>query len=181
MHGTNANSDSNWLQWLKLELEIREFEVWVPDLPNAEYPSLIEWTDYILDNCPFEINPDTTLIGHSSGAVAVLVLAQDFKNKIHQIISVGVYKDLEYLQRVVNFHANDRFFDIPFNFEKLKLNCDDIVFIHSDDDPYCPLSHAEYLADKTGGKLVVIPGQGHFNLDNSTSFREFPALLEQLS
>ena len=181
LHGTMADSNSNWLQWLKVELERRGFKVWVPDLPNTDYPSLIEWTDYTLDNCPFEINEQTTLIGHSSGAVAVLVLAQDFTHKIHQIISVGVYKDLDYLHEVVNFHANDRFFDIPFNFEKLKQNCDNIVFIHSDDDPYCPLSHAEFLADKTGGKLVVIPGQGHFNLDRSPEYNKFPALLDQLS
>lgn len=181
LHGTMADSNSNWLQWLKSELEAKQFEVWVPDLPNADYPSLIEWTDFILDNCPFEIDEQTTLIGHSSGSVAVLVLAQGFTRKIHQIISVGVYKDLEYLQEVVKFHANDRFFDIPFNFEKLKQNCDNIVFIHSDDDPYCPLNHAEYLSKKTGGKLVVIPGQGHFNKDKSPDYFKFPALLDQLS
>lgn len=181
LHGTMADSKSNWLQWLKSELENRGFKVWVPDLPNAELPSLVEWADYILDNCPFEINEETTLVGHSSGAVAVVVLAQDFTHKIHQIISVGVYKDLEYLHEVVKFHANDRFFDIPFNFEKIKQNCDNIVFIHSDDDPYCPLSHAEYMANKTAGKLVVIPGQGHFNLDKSPDYKKFPALLDQLS
>jgi len=181
LHGTMADSNSNWLQWLKSELESRGFQVWVPDLPNAAYPSLIEWTDYILDNCPFDIDSNTTLIGHSSGAVAVLILSQDFAHKIHQIISVGVYKDLEYLHEVAKFHANDRFFDIPFNFEKIKQNCDNIVFIHSDDDPYCPLTHAEYLADKTGGKLVVMPGQGHFNLNKSEKYNEFPALLERLS
>lgn len=181
LHGTQSSSSGGWLQWLKAQLEQREFVVWVPDLPNADYPSLVEWTDYILDNCPFEINQNTTLIGHSSGAVAVLVLAQDFTHKINQIISVGVYKDLEYLHDVVNFHANDRIFDIPFNFDKIKQNCNNIVFIHSDDDPYCPLSHAEFLSKKTLGKLVVMPGQGHFNLDKSPEYNKFPALLDQLS
>jgi len=181
LHGTKGSSRSGWLQWLKMQLEQRGVVVWVPDLPNADYPSLIEWTDYILDNCSFEINEQTTLIGHSSGAVAVLVLAQDSARKIHQIISVGVYKDLEYLHKVVDFHANDRFFDIPFNFENIKQNCDNIVFVHSDDDPYCPLSHAEYLSEKTDGELVVIPGQGHFNKEKSPDYFKFPALLDLLS
>ena len=178
LHGTLANSSSNWLQWLKAELEQKGFKVWVPDLPNTELPSLIEWTDYIIGNCPFDIDSNTTLIGHSSGAVAVLILAQSLTHKIKQIISVGVYKDLDYLHEVVKFHANDRFFDIPFNFEKMKQNCDNIVFIHSDDDPYCPLTHAEYLAGKTGGKLIVIPRQGHFNMEKSPDYNKFPALLE---
>ena len=181
LHGTESDSSRNWFQWLKSELEARGVKVWTPDLPGSDEPSLKEWTDYIFSECPFSIDEDTALIGHSSGAVAVLLLAQLHDKKVGQVVSIGSYKDLEYLHEVVGFHANDRFFDIDFNFEKIKNNASSITFIHSDDDPYCPLENAEYLADKTNGKLIMISGHGHFNIDNSPNYSKFPFLLELLT
>lgn len=54
------------------------------------------------------------------------------------------------------------------------------MFIHSDNDPYCPLEHAEYLAKSAGGKLIIKKGQGHFNLEKGKQHRQFPLLLELL-
>ncbi len=180
MHGTQSDSSGNWFQWLKNSLEERGYAVWVPDLPSSDMPSLREWTNYIFENTPFEINAETVLIGHSSGAVAVLVVAQLSKG-VDKTISVGAYKDLVYLHEELDFHANDRFFDIDFDFEKIKQNSNERLFIHSDDDPYCPLSHAEYLAEKTDGEPVVIPNSGHFNLEKSEKFKEFPQILSYIN
>ncbi len=176
LHGTEGDSNSNWLPWLNDELTGRGVRVWAPDLPRPEYPSLNEWSDYVIENCPFEIDEDTALIGHSAGAVAVLVVAQKLDTVIERVISVSVFKSMDHL----DFPANDRIFDVDFDFAKMKQNCDNFLFVHSNDDPYCPLEHAEYLASMTNGKLKVIPGQGHFNLENSKNFKEFPELLKFL-
>lgn len=40
LHGTLGSPDSNWFQWLKNELEQRGLTVWLPQLPQAEQPSL---------------------------------------------------------------------------------------------------------------------------------------------
>ncbi len=179
LHGTAGSSNSNWLQWLKTELTARGYDVWVPDLPSAEYPSLREWTTYITANCPFDVNEDTLLVGHSAGAVAVLILAQVYK-KVGKIISVAAFKDLNYLHEKLDWHANDRFFDVPFNFIVIKKSCQDIVYIHSDDDPYCPLGHAQYFAGQTNGALRIIPNQGHFNTEKGPQFRQLPLLLNYI-
>jgi predicted alpha/beta hydrolase family esterase len=176
LHGTLGDSKGNWFQWLKAHLEQKGVKVWAPDLPNPESPSLNEWSEFVITNCPFGINQDTALIGHSAGAVAVLTVAQKLDKKIERVVSVSVFKDNDFLK----WEPNNRLFDAGFNFKKMKENCANFLFVHSDDDPYCPLEHAEYLAQNTGGKLEVIPGQGHFNLEKSSSYKEFPKLLEYL-
>ena len=176
LHGTEGTSQSGWLQWLKAELEEQGVSVWVPDLPRADYPSLREWTDYVMEKCPFVIDKQTTLIGHSAGAVAVLIIAQKLHTVINKIVSVAAFKSFDHM----DFPANDRIFDVEFDFEKIKQNCKKIVFINSDNDPYCPLEHAEYLSHKTNGKLVIIPGQKHFNKEASPKYTEFPEILNYL-
>jgi predicted alpha/beta hydrolase family esterase len=39
------------------------------------------------------------------------------------------------------------------------------------------LEDAKYLAEKLDGRLVIEPGQGHFNLETGTQYRRFPLLL----
>lgn len=41
-----CSPEGNWFQWLKKELE-KGMEVWLPQLPHAEQPSLREWTRYL--------------------------------------------------------------------------------------------------------------------------------------
>ena len=66
----------------------------------------------------------------------------------------------------------------PFDFEKIRTKADKFIFIHSDNDPYVPLKHAQYLAEQVGGKLIVESGQGHFNTELSGEYKAFPKLLE---
>ena len=181
LHGTDGSSQSSWLQWLRAQLEEGGMTVWVPDLPNADYPSLQEWAEYVFEKSPFEIDDNTLIVGHSAGAVAALIIAQLLKSRVGQVISVASFKDLSYLHEKLNWHANDRFFDVEFDFEKIKDNCDDIVFIHSDDDPYCPLDQAEFLAAETDGRLIIIPDSGHFNTEKSERFKEFPEIMNHIS
>jgi predicted alpha/beta hydrolase family esterase len=176
LHGTEGSSQSSWLPWLKAHLEEQGVEVWVPDLPKPEYPSLQEWSDFVINDCPFVIDDSTALIGHSAGAVAVLIVAQKLTVEVERIVSVAAFKSMDHL----DFPANDRIFDVEFDFEKIKQNCKNILFVHSDNDPYCPLDHAEYLAEKTAGKLEIIPGQEHFNLEASPKYSRFPEVLSCL-
>jgi len=173
LHGTEGSPEGNWFEWLKDELESHGYQVWLPSLPRPMQPSLNEWTKYVINECPFSIDEDTTLIGHSSGAITVLVVAQRLKTRVKKVISVGVFKD-----NSLKWDANNRLFDVKFDFAKMKQNCTNYLFIHSDDDPYCPLDHPKFFAKKLDAKLEILPGQGHFNLEKSSSYKEFPRLLE---
>lgn len=201
LHGTQGSPEGNWFRWLETELLGRGFEVWLPTLPFAEQPSARQWLDYVHQNCPFELDGDTVLIGHSSGGVLALLLAQENKMKLNAVVAVSVFHD-----NSLKWSANDHLFDVPFDWEKIpegvqnrqpgqsdeaairqgeaSVNTWDdkpnILCIHSDDDPYVPLEQARYVAENIRAELLVVPGQGHFNLEKSDAYCDFPALLNIL-
>lgn len=176
LHGTQGSPGGNWFRWLERELTKKGHKVWLPQLPHAEQPSLREWIDYVHAECPFSLDEKTTIIGHSSGAILALLLAQESKTKLEAVVCVSVFYD-----NSLKWSANDRLFDVDFDWEKIRGQVKHhITCIHSDDDPYVPVSQAKFVADAVNARLVMLPGQGHFNLEKSESYTEFPEILEYL-
>lgn len=175
LHGTLGSPDGNWFKWLKSELEQKGFAVWLPQLPNAEQPSLRKWQRFIKEQCPFPINEETLIVGHSSGAILALVLAENNMEKIGSIVDVSVFHD-----NSLNWQPNSQLFDVQFDWTAIQQGVKELLFIHSDNDPYVPLNQAQFVATNTGAEIVVIPGEGHFNLERSEEYKQFPKLLEIL-
>lgn len=173
LHGTMGSPKGNWFEWLKGQLEAKGLQVWLPELPHANQPSLREWADFVHSNCPFTLNEDTLVVGHSSGAILALILAQENDAPIGQVIAVSVFHD-----NALNWDANSRLFDVPFRWSAIHAHAQKLLFVHSDDDPYVPLAQAQFVANNCQAELIMIPGQGHFNLEKSEGFKEFPKLLE---
>ena len=66
-----------------------------------------------------------------------------------------------------------------FDWQKLRKMSQQYILVHSDDDPYVPLSHGKFLAEKLSGKLVVLKGQKHFSTSTAgLKYKKFPFLLE---
>ena len=174
LHGTGNNSQGNWFPWLKSELEREGWKVWVPDLPDSAKPNSKKYNDFILANKDWQFNEESVLIGHSSGAVVILSLLQHLPDdaKVDTCILVSSFKDALGLEKL------EGLFEEPFDFEKIKQKAKKFIFIHSDNDPYCPLEHPRYLSEQLGGELLIIEGQGHFNLEASPDYKQFPKLLE---
>lgn len=85
---------------------------------------------------------------------------------------MGAFKD------DLGWEALTELFLKPFDFQKIKTKAKKFIFIHSDDDPYCPLDHAEYLSKQVKGELIVLPGQKHFSISTvGKKYKEFPFLL----
>ena len=175
LHGLDGHSQGNWFPWLKKKLEKKGWKVWVPDLPHPDRPNMKDNNQYIL-NSNWEFNKDSIIIGHSAGAVAILGLLQTLskETKFDTCILVGSFKGN------LGMEALKDLFNIPLDFEKIKNQAKNFIFIHSDNDPYCPLEHAKYLSEKLKGKLIVKKGQGHFNTGYSKKYKKFPFLLKLL-
>lgn len=182
LHGTGGSSQSNWFPWLKTELEKQGYKVWCPDLPNADFPDSQVYNKFLLSNPDFQITNDTILIGHSSGAVAILGLLQALPDDVtvKESFLVGAFSHV--LPEEDDWKMLQGLFTTPFDFDKIKQRSKGSHFIHSDDDPYCPLEQAEYLCDKVEGELIVLPGQKHFSTGTAGErYREFPYLLRLIS
>lgn len=175
LHGTLGSPDGNWFQWIKKEFEGRGMNVWLPQLPQAEQPSLRKWQRFVKEECPFPINEQTLIVGHSSGAILALVLAENNIEKIGAIVDVSVFHD-----NSLQWQPNNQLFDVKFDWTAIKEGVNELLFIHSDNDPYVPLNQAQYVATNTGGKMIVIPGEGHFNLERGDQYKQFPMLLGML-
>lgn len=175
LHGTLSSPDGNWFQWIKNELEQRGLTVWLPQLPKAEQPSLRKWQLFIKEQCPFPINEETLIVGHSSGAILALVLAENNMEKIGAIVDVSVFHD-----NSLQWQPNDLLFDVQFDWTAIREGVNELLFIHSDNDPYVPLNQAQYVSTNTSAEMIVVPGEGHFNLERSNEYKQFPKLLEIL-
>ncbi len=178
LHGTGGNSNENWFPWLKTELEKRQWKVRLPDLPKAEEPNIKRYNKFIFKSSDWRFNKDSIIVGHSSGAVAILGLLEELPEEV-QVDScylVGAFKD------DLGWDSLKSLFETPFDFEKIKAKAKNFVFIHSNNDPYCPLEHAKYLAQELGGKLIVKKGQKHFSVGTmGKSYEQFNVLLQLIS
>jgi predicted alpha/beta hydrolase family esterase len=171
LHGTSGNSNSNWIPWLKTELENAGWEVWAPDLPNADEPNIKRYNDYLLSK-NWTFDDDTTIVGHSSGAVAALGLLQVLPKDIaiKQCILIGSFKD------DLGWASLGGLFEEPLNFHYIKKQCSNFLLIHYYNDPYFPLEHAQYLAEKLDGTLRLESGQKHFSEETDSKYTSFPLL-----
>lgn len=171
LHGTNGDHNKNWFPWMKKELEKLGFEVWVPDLPDSEKPNLSRYNDFLLgQSWDFD---DNLIIGHSSGAVAVMGLLQALPEEtmVNTAILAGVYKgDLgrEDLKET----------NIEFSYEKIKQKAQQIIVVHSNDDPICPLEGAKWIATQLAADLKILNGLKHLNVGTNPRMTHFPELLE---
>lgn len=157
LHGTDAQPEHNWFPSLKQLLEEREYETWVPQLPNAHRPNSDIYNQFILES-NWKFNEDSLIIGHSSGAVATLALLEALPENvcIETAVLVGVFRGSLGRDSLADLRTE------PFDLDKVRRTAKEIIILHSDNDPFCPLEDAEYYAQELGAKLIVIPGAQHF-------------------
>jgi len=175
LHGTDGYPTENWFDWLRQELEKKSWQVLVPALPCANKPNIKRYNKFLLEELNLYLDEESILIGHSSGAVAILGLLQALPESVvvDTCYLIGAFKDN------LDWDALDGLFEEPFNFAKIKNKAKHFVFIHSDNDPYCPLEHAKFLAEKLGGELIIKEGQKHFSIGSfGEEYKKFLFLLE---
>lgn len=176
LHGTDGSPSENWFSWLKGELEKDGFRVFLPELPNNHTPNRKVYNDFLIaSGWDFANN---LVIGHSSGAVSILNMLSDNRfPRIKTAVLVGAWahmKDTD-LDR-------DQFKDLfpapNFDFAIIKQKAERFIFIHSVDDPYCPIDQARYLCDELGGTFYQFEGMKHFSTGLDERFKVFPGLLD---
>ena len=174
LHGTDADHTANWFPWLDEELTGLGYKVWTPDLPKADKPSIERYNNFILGS-DWQFNEQSILIGHSSGAVEILGLLNDPRLpnnlKLKACFLVGAFKGSLGWDSLTGMVAD-------FNYNLIKSRSKELVFIHSNNDPHCPIEDARDLCKQLEGKFIELKDMGHFSGSTTPKLTEFPQLLE---
>lgn len=174
LHGTSCSPDSFWFPSIRTYLEGLGYEVWAPQLPDADNPTLDNWLPVALQG---QYTEETIVIGHSAGGPLVLSLLEQIPVTIHKAVLVAGFArklrgDGDKPQAILQD---------SYNWQKISSSAKDIIYLNSNDDPWT-IDDEEglYMWRKTGGTLILRSGEGHMG---SNSFKQpyttFP-LLEKL-
>lgn len=171
LHGTGDSPNDFWFPWLKKELEKRGYEVWLPSLPNPEFPNLKEWIPFIIKNGKF--TEETIIVGHSSGAQIILSLLEKIDVKIKQAILVSGYAKA--LRKDMDSEKNVD----EYNWEAIKPKSQQFIFINSDNDPWtCDDKQGRIMFDNLGGMQIILH-EGHMgSITHKQPYKEFPLLIK---
>lgn len=174
LHGTGCTPKSYWMGGIANYLKKKGYNVWSPQLPDADVPDLKKWLPLVLKSGDF--NKDTIIIGHSAGGPLILSVLENINTKIDKAILVaGFGRKLRGDKKLQAIQQKD------YDWKKIKSHVKDIIFINSSDDPWT-IDHNEgmYLFNKLGGTLIVREGEGHMGSDRfKQPYKKFP-LLEKL-
>ena len=169
LHGTGDKNTDFWFPYIKQKLEQKDFEVWLPQLPNAETPNLKDWLSFVLENGKF--TEDTVLIGHSAGAQLILSILEKIESPIKQAILVSGYAKA--LRKTLKKKKNVD----EFNWGEIKGKSKELFFINSDNDPWtCDDTQGRIMFDNLGGVQSILH-EGHMGSTmHNQPYKEFPLL-----
>ncbi len=170
LHGTGTKHNEFWFPYVKEKLEEKEYKVWLPQLPHDEVPNLKEWLPFVLENGKFD--SETVLIGHSAGSQLILSILDNLNIQIKKAILVSGYAE--------SLRKDDVSEEKPaLNWEKMKQNVGEIIFINSDNDPWgCDDKQGRIMMDHLGGTLIIKHGEGHMGTTTyNQPYKEFPLVV----
>lgn len=168
IHGNGASHWSfAWAKWLKEELDRRGYETFFETMPDSIIARSQYWLPFLENH--IKAGEHDVLVGWSSGATAALRYAE--AHKIRGSVLVGpsssdLGDDLE---------KQSGYFDVPWQWQKIKENQQHIAIIHSDNDPYIPQEQFAIIEKELNPEIILLPNRKHF-IEEKT----FPELLEYI-
>lgn len=172
-HGTMGSPEGNWFPWLKQQLTNQGIKTYVPRFPTPEGQSLESWLK-VFEPYQKYVNEESVFVGHSMGPGFFLRLLEQRTSPIKAAILAAPFDGLIGIEPFDSL--NKSFIDKPFNYEKIKQNCNKFVVFAGDDDPYVPIKFPQRIADNLGVELKIIKGGQHLG----ETLKEFPAVLEEI-
>lgn len=169
----NGNTDitENWFQNVKKGLEKLGLDVVAENMPDPDLARKKYWLPFIKEKLSSE---DAILIGHSSGAVAILRYLEENKCKLAVLVGV-CYTDLGDEKE-----RKSGYYDTPWRWDKIKNNAEKIVIFASRNDPYIPISEPLFIKEKLDAEYHEYGDEGHFGTDvNKTEFPEIITVVKK--
>lgn len=162
IHGNGGGTAyEGWFPQVQRDFEAAGHEVIARTFPDNVKARAKYWLPYIEE---LGADPQTILIGHSSGAVAAMRYAESH-SLLGSVLVGACYTDLgEASERISGYY------DVPWDWDAIKQHQSWILQFASPTDPYIPISEARFIQKQLSTKYFELPKRGHFE------DREFPEL-----
>ncbi len=179
IHGWRGDPDEGWFPWLVKELEDKNFEVYVPAMPDPDKPKIELWVQY-LENLVGEPDKNTYFVGHSSGCQTILRYLEKLPEdtKVGGCVFVAGWFTLTNLETDEDVEIAKPWLERLINPEKVKIHTKNLVAIFSQNDPYVPMENKTIFEEDFKCKTIVIGQQGHLGGDDGVV--ELPVVLDEL-
>ncbi|KPP71218.1 putative hydrolase rbbp9 [Scleropages formosus] len=169
-NGAGDVEHCNWYGWTKKQIDlIAGVTCLLRNMPDPVTARESIWLPFMEQG--LHCDDSTVVIGHSSGAAAAMRYAET--HKLCAIVLVGAYtSDLG--------DSNEResgYFSRPWEWEKIRSNCQHIVQFGSTDDPFLPWSEQQLVADSLQAHLHKFTDRGHFQ---NSQFPELVSAVQEL-
>lgn len=162
IHGWDGNPNEAWLGWLRDELKKKGFEVFAPQMPNADKPEIKEWVAF-LSELVGEPNEQDFFIGHSIGCQAIMrYLEKIYPKRIKGAIFVAGWFNLTNLEDQESEEIAKPWIETSIDFEKIRNAAYNFTVFLSDTDEWVPLSDKEIFEKRIGAKVIIQKNKGHF-------------------
>ena len=175
IHGSFGSPFSNWIPYLRKEIEDKNLEVYTPDFPTGVgYQNYENWSKllkvYVETNI---INENTIIFAHSIASIFICKFLVENKIRVKRLVLVcgfnnylGIDKDYDTVNESMYFN----------NLSDIKNYCSDIVCFYSDNDPYVKYETEKKFADTITENQIIISGGGHLN--SESDYTKFSKLLK---
>lgn len=177
VHGSFGSPFSNWIPYLRNEIENRGFDVYTPDFPTGVlFQNYDNWSR-LLDAYTTSgiINEDTVIFAHSIAPIFICKYLVENKIKVKRLIFIcgfnnylGINEEYDTVNKSMYFNS----------LSDIKKYCEDIICFYSDNDPYVKYEVEKEFADTIADKQIMVPSGGHLN--SESGYTEFPDLLKYI-
>jgi len=171
-HGTKSSPQDNWFLWLKRELSKEKIKVYLPEFPTPKGQNLDNWLKTFEQYREY-LDKDSVLVGHSMGTVLGMRIVERLDFTIKGCVLVAPFYKLLNKQFTPLIKS---FVDHPFDWEKMRNNCEQWIVYAGDKDPYVPIEQPREIAKKLRVKIRIIKDGGHLG----GVFEEKREMLEEI-
>jgi len=175
-HDAFCDQYSDWYPWMKTTLLAMGYLVVVPNFPTPAGQSFESWK-VVMRNYLHTFDEETILVGHGTGAVFALRLAEELLKQIHGLFLVAAYA--EKIGHMGYDRVNETFVNHTFDWNKIKSHAMLIEMFTGADDPFVPMAASQKLADNLGIEITIIPDGGHIN--KASGFTQAVAVAQGIS
>ena len=166
----DSQSNCHWFPWLQQQLLTNGILAHTPEMPKPYEPVYKDWKREFER---YDLNEDTTLVGHScGGGFLVRYLSETQDVKVGQVVLVAPWTDEEK-------SLNTGMFDFEVDPSFIERTAGTTIFHSTNDD--------QAMHDTVNMLRAKVPNIGYKEFENHGHFclkdmntREFPELLEAL-